>query len=316
MSFYTNKNVLVTGAAGLIGHSIVNRLLSEGAFVKATKHVRDIKIKHNNLRVLNCDLFNTENCESIVDDIDIVINSAAYVFGIGGQQSDPVGLVKNNLIPTVNLVDSVIRHKIPVFVNLGSSTMYPNVTYPVTEEEGFSGEPFKGYAGIGLVKRFLEKSFMHYNDISSTKFVLVRSTAVYGPHDNFTPTKAHVIPDTIIKAVKQTNPFVVWGDGSAVRDFIYVDDFVDGMLLAVEKGVYVNPINIATGIKTSVKDLVETTTKLCGYSPEIVYDTTKPTAIPVRLVSVEKAKSVLNWTYSTSLEEGLTKTINWYKNNI
>jgi len=316
MSYFLNKNVLVAGAAGLLGHASVKRMLAEGAHVRATQHVRSVKITHKNLEIVNCDFFDTQQCENVLEGIDVVINCVAYVMGIAGQNENQLNLVKNNLIPSINLADACVRKKIDVFVNIGSSTMYPSVTYAVKEEQGFEGDPFIGYQGIGWVKRFLEKSYMHYGNISTTKFVLLRSAAIYGPHDNFTPNKGHVIPDTIIKSANKINPYYVWGDGTAVRDFVYVDDFVDGMVSAVEHKAFNNPINIATGVPTTIKTLVETTTKLCGYSPEIIYDPTKPTAIPFRLINVEKAKTLLNWNSSTSLELGLEKTINWYKENI
>jgi GDP-L-fucose synthase len=316
MSYFSNKNVLVAGAAGLLGHASVKRLLAEGAHVRATQHNRPVKITHKNLEIVNCDFFDTEQCNKVLDGIDVVVNCVAYVMGIAGQNENQLNLVKNNLIPSINLADACVRKKIDVFVSIGSSTMYPPVTYPVKEEQGFEGEPFHGYHGIGWVKRFLEKSYMYYHNISTTKFVLLRSAAMYGPHDNFTPNKGHVIPDTIIKAVNKTNPYYVWGDGTAVRDFVYVDDFIDGMISAVKNKAFNNPINIATGSPTTIKALVETTTRLSGYSPEIIYDPTKPTAIPFRLINVEKAKNLLNWSSSTSLESGLEKTITWYKENL
>jgi len=316
MSFFKNKRVLVTGAAGLIGQSTVNSLLEKGALVKATVYNRPLNITHPYLQIVKCDLMDIKQCEYIVNDVDIIINSAAYVAGAGRQKTDPTGLVRNNLIPAVNITDASVRRGVDIFVSVGSSTMYPDVTYPVKEEEGFSDEPFKGYEGVGLVKRFLEKSFLHYSNISNTKFVLTRTTAVYGANDNFHSDKAHVIPDTIMKAVKQVNPYYVWGDGSAIRDFVYVEDFVEGMLLCIEHGIYNDPINIATGVPTSVKELVETATDICGYKPEIIFDPTKPTAIPIRLVNIDKSKRLLNWKCSTDLRTGLEKTINWYKKNI
>jgi len=315
MSYFLNKNVLVAGGAGLIGQSSIKRLLEEGAYVRATQYKKPINLTHKNLEIVNCDFFDINQADKVLDGIDIVINCVAYVMGIGGQKENQSNLIRNNLIPPINLADACIRKNIDVFVSIGSSTMYPAIDYPVKEEQGFEDEPFIGYQGIGWVKRYLEKAYTHYSNISKTNFIFLRSSAIYGPHDNFTPNKCHVIPDTIIKAVSKTDPYCVWGDGSAIRDFIYVEDFVDGMITAIEKKVYGNPINIGTGIPTSIKMLVETTTRLCNYSPQIIYDMTKPTAIPFRMIDVNKAKNILNWNYRTPIEQGLEKTINWYKEN-
>jgi GDP-L-fucose synthase len=192
--------------------------------------------------------------------------------------------------------------------------MYPDVNYPVKEEEAFSGEPFKGYEGVGWVKRFCEKAFTYYHNVTSTKFAFVRTTAVYGPHDNFDSDKLHVIPATIKKGISKEDPFIVWGDGTAVRDFVYVDDFIDGIFEVIRKEIWNDPINIATGTETTIQQMVETVIDLCNYYPKIIYDSSKPTAIPYRMLNVEKAKRMLGWTPKTNLVNGLYKTINWYKN--
>lgn len=317
MSFFTGKNVLVTGAAGLIGHATTERLLSEGAYVRATKYTtREINLVHPKLEVIKCDLTNKMDCDTVVKDMDIVINSVAYVRGAGGQAIDPTLLVRNNIFSMVNMIDASVRAKNHIFVSLGSSTMYPPVLYPVKEEEGFDGDPYKSYEGIGWVKRYCEKLCMHYHKITSTKFAMVRTTAVYGPNDNFHPDRSHVIPDLIMKAHRKENPFYVWGDGTQIRDFIYVDDFIEGMLLTIENHPNADPINIATGMPTSVKQLVSIITEKSGYNPEFQYDASKPTAIPYRLVSTEKAKKILGWSAPTSLNDGITKTIEWYRNNL
>ena len=144
---------------------------------------------------------------------------------------------------------------------------------------------------------------------------MIRTTAIYGPHDNFNPEKGHVIPDLIHKASIKLNPFEIWGDGKQVRDFIYVDDVVDGLMAVIEKYPTGDPINIATGTPTTVVDLVKTITNAFGYEPIHKFDTSKPTMIPIRQVSVEKAKTILNWKAKTNLKDGIEKTVEWYKLN-
>ena len=141
---------------------------------------------------------------------------------------------------------------------------------------------------------------------------MIRTTAIYGPRDNFNE-RGHVIPQLILKGARGDNPFEVWGDGNQVRDFIYVDDLVDGLLRTVENYAVADPVNIATGKKTTVRDLAKTITNSFEYSPKFFFDSTKPTMIPVRLVDVSKSKEVLRWNASTNISEGIQKTVDWYR---
>jgi len=317
MSFYNKKNVLVTGAAGITGHSAVKRLLDDGANVRAAVYSnRKLNIKHPNLEVIQCDLMKHEDCMSVLKDMDICFNFVAFIKGAKGQSDskNSLDLVKNNLFPSINMFDAAVRSKLDRFGFVGSSTMYPDVSYAVNEDEAYNSEPHKLYRGVGWMKRYSEKVIEYYNSISTTKFGMIRTTAIYGPNDAFNDN-GHVIPQLILKADSYMNPFEVWGDGNQIRDFIYVDDVVDGLMTVVEKNPNATPYNVATGKGTSVKELVETITDIYGYSPEFKYDTTKPTMIPIRLVDVSRIKNELGWQSKYSLRDGLENTINWHKNN-
>ena len=317
MSFYNKKNVLVTGAAGITGHSAVKRLLDDGANVRAAVYSnRKLNIKHPNLEVIQCDLMKHEDCMSVLKDMDICFNFVAFIKGAKGQSDskNSLDLVKNNLFPSINMFDAAVRSKLDRFGFVGSSTMYPDVSYAVNEDEAYNSEPHKLYRGVGWMKRYSEKVIEYYNSISTTKFGMIRTTAIYGPNDAFNDN-GHVIPQLILKADSYMNPFEVWGDGNQIRDFIYVDDVVDGLMTVVEKNPNEPTYNVETGKGTSVKELVETITDIYGYSPEFKYDTTKPTMIPIRLVDVSRIKNELGWQSKYSLRDGSENTINWHKNN-
>ena len=318
MRFYTGKNVLVTGAAGITGHAAVKRLLAEGANVRATVYSnRGLKIDPQpNLEVVQCDLMKHEDCMMVLKDIDIVFNFVAFIRGDKGQTEygNALDLVRNNLFTSINMIDAAVRSKTPLFGFIGSSTMYPDVSHPVNEDEAYDGEPHKLYRGVGWMKRYVEQVIRYYQDISETKFGVVRTTAIYGPHDAFNEN-GHAIPQLILKADAGMNPFEVWGDGTQTRDFIYVDDVVDAVMTVVEKAPTGRPYNASTGKGTTVTELVETITDVYGYKPEFNYDISKPTMIPVRLVDVSRIKDEVGWEAKTSLREGLEKTIEWYKNN-
>jgi nucleoside-diphosphate-sugar epimerase len=315
MTYYTNKNVLVTGASGITGHATVKRLLSEGANVRAAVHThRKLMIEHPKLEVVKCDLMNHEDCLSVLKDMDICFNYVAFIRGAKGQtdSKNALDLVRNNLFPSINMFDAAVRAKIDRFGFVGSSTMYPDVSHPVKEDEAYLSNPHPLYTGVGWMKRYSEKVVEYYNSISTTKFGIVRTTAIYGPHDAFNEN-GHVIPQLILKAHARMNPFEVWGDGTQTRDFIYVDDVVDALMTVVEKNPTARAYNAATGNGTTVKELVETITDLYGYSPLFKYDISKPTMIPTRLVDVSRIKNELGWQSKHSLREGLEKTISWFE---
>lgn len=317
MSFFTGKNILVTGGAGITGHAAVRKLLEHGANVRATVFEnRKLKIENERLEIVKCDLMNIYDCNSIVKDMDMCFNFAAFIRGAKGQtdSSNKLSLVRNNIIPAINMFDAAVKNKLDRFGFVGSSTMYPDVTYPVGEDEAFDSEPHPDYRGVGWMKRYSEKVIEYYNSISNTKFGIIRTTAIYGPHDSFNEN-GHAIPQLILKADSKMNPFEVWGNGSQLRDFIYVDDVVDALMEVVEKNPTARPYNVATGIGTTVKELVEIITSIYGYTPEFIFDSTKPTMIPIRLVDVSRIKNELGWETKYSLKQGLEKTIKWYKEN-
>lgn len=316
MGFYSGKNVLVTGAGGIAGHSTVKKLLEQGANVRATIYKsRGLDIPSNpNLEVVRCDLHSYEECLRVTKDMDVVFSLAAYIRGAKSQTEAPIDLVRNNIVPAVNMMDAAVKNKVDRFGFIGSSTMYPDVSYPVKESEAFDSEPHPSYTGVGWMKRYSEKVIEHFNDISNTKFAIVRTTAMYGPHDSFNE-RGHAIPQLILKADSGMNPFHVWGDGSQVRDFVYVEDVIDALLLVTEKKPDGTAYNVASGTPTTVKDLVATITKIYGYEPKFNFDLSKPTMIPKRLVDVSLIKKDLGWSAPHTLEDGLTKTIEWYKNN-
>ncbi len=317
MGFYTGKNVLVAGAGGISGHAAVRRLIKEGANIRATIHSQDTYdiVDPQIKEVMKVDFLSMEDCEKAVKDMDIVINCVAYIRGAKGQTASPMPLVRGNLFPFMNLVEAACLTGVDRFSFVGSSTAYPDAGYPIKESECFNGTPHKCYRGVGWMKRYTEQVCKYYQTISKTRFGMVRTAALYGPNDAFDTAKNHVVPDLIMRAFRREDPFVVWGDGTQVRDYVYIDDLMDGLLLTLEIYPFADPINIATGVKTTISELVEIITRLSGYSPKIVYDTTKPTMIPYRMLDIFKADEILRWKSKTDLETGMQKTIDWYKEN-
>ncbi len=312
--YFQNKHVLVTGGAGLIGHELVVQLLERGAYVRATVfRERTLSLEHPKLEIVPCDLMHPDQCTRVVREMDIVLHAAAYIRGVKGQQASHSDLVMKNLLPAVHVIDASCREGVDRFGWIGSSTVYPDADHPLREEEAFLGDPLDRYFGIGWVKRYGEKLCISFHRSSRTKFAIVRSGAIYGPHERFTLDDGHVLPALIIKAVHRLNPFPVWGDGQDVRDFVYVSDFVEGFLLTVERHATADPMNIATGVGSSINDALRIILEYEGYRPEILYQNDEASVKKTRLLDVTKAKQLLDFTTRTSLEVGLHKTIDWYK---
>ena len=315
MSIFDNKTVLVTGAAGICGHAAIKRLLQNDTVkIRATVfNTRKIQFEHPNLETVRVDLTSYEDCQRCVEGVDIVLNFAAWIAGAKGQMEHKVDLVRRNIVPTINMMDAAVKEGVEYFGFIGSSTMYPGVDYPVQEKELFDSEPFPLYAGVGWMKRYSQKVIELFQDVSNTKFGVVIPSAIYGPYDNFNE-KGHVIPQLIMKSSVKMNPFEVWGDGTQVRQFIYVDDLIDALFYVLENDPSGTPYNVRTGGSITISELAQKINEIYDHSPEYNYDTTKPTMILKRQVDIDKITN-LGWRPKNSLEDGLRKTIEWYEAN-
>jgi GDP-L-fucose synthase len=317
MSYYTNKTIIITGSTGILGQNLVKRLSYEGANIYALIFKRRIlKYNGDGITIGKIDLRNYVQTLEYFNWVkpDIVINAAAVIKGAKGQKTGQLQLVRDNITIGVNVISAAVECGAKKFGFVGSSTMYPDWDF-VKECDGFTGEPWEGYSGVGNMKRYLEKVCMQFHRQSDTKFAIARTTALYGPHDDFNLETCHVIPALVNKIANIQNPLEVWGDGSEQRNFVYVEDFVDGFLKMVELKADADPVNITSGEVSTVKDVIKYACDHVGYSPIINYDSTKPTMIPRRIVSVQKAKDILEWEAKVNIKEGIEKTIDWYRNN-
>ena len=317
---FENKNVLVTGAAGLTGQEAVKQLLDRGAHVRATvfnnpdyQH-RELKLSHPRLEIIPCDLMNYEDAKRVVQDMDMVVNCAAFICGAKGQTENPWQLIRKNLVPYVNLIEAACVEGTDRFAFIGSSTMYPDRGSSLLEEsDALDADPPACYQGFGWMKRYCEKVCQHFHLVTKTKFALVRTSAIYGPHASFDPSKCHVVPATILKARERLDPFPIWGNGKQERDFIYVSDLIEGLLLTLEIHAEADPINIGTGMGSSINELVKVVLKEYGHSPRLEYHSDKPDMSPVRILNITKAHEILGWKSQVQLVEGVAKTVSWYE---
>ena len=306
---WKNSTILVTGGTGFLGSRVVSIL--------EKKQVKNIIVPHS----VENDLRLRENCFEITKNIDIVFHLAAKVGGIGLNQEKPGELFYDNLMMGTNLMEESRKNGVKKFVALGTICSYPKFTpIPFNEENIWNGYPEETNAPYGLAKKMLLVQSQAYHQQYNFNSIVVFPTNLYGPNDNFEENSSHVIPALIKKIffAKKTGKknILVWGDGSPSRDFLYVEDAAEAIILAAEKYSKQVPINLGTGEEVTIKELVDKIQKIMNSNLEVEWETDKPNGQPRRCVSFERAKNEIGFFPKTSLDEGLRRTINWYKSQI
>ncbi|MFH1062500.1 MAG: GDP-L-fucose synthase [Candidatus Omnitrophota bacterium] len=308
MSFFSNKRVTVTGGAGFLGNHLVAKLKERGCENIFIPLIEDY------------DLVNMDAVKRLYSDSkpDIVIHLAAKVGGIGANLDNPGKFFYDNLMMGVQLIEAGRQSEIEKFVALGTICAYPKFTpIPFKEEDLWNGYPEETNAPYGLAKKMLLVQSQAYRQQYGFNSIFLLPVNLYGPGDNFDQKSSHVIPALIrkcIEAKSQDSVITVWGTGKATREFLYVEDAAEAIVLATEKYNKPEPVNIGAGFEISIKDLVTLIAELTGFQGKIVWEKTKPDGQPRRCLDTSKAAREFKFKAKTSFEDGLKKTIDWYKN--
>lgn len=305
--YWNNKKILVTGGHGFLGGHLVKRLEDLGATVIAPTHKEYDLVDGDEIRKM----YKDHPC-------DMVVHLAAVVGGIGINREHPGKFFYENLMMGVQLIEQARQANIPKFVALGTICAYPKFTpVPFKEDDLWIGYPEETNAPYGLAKKMMLVQSQAYRQEYGYNSIFLLPVNLYGPGDNFNPDSSHVIPALIKKCVDAVSngdkDIVCWGDGSPTREFLYVDDAVDGILMAAEKYNKSEPINLGSSYEISIKDLVEIIAQKTRFSGEIKWDTTKPNGQPKRKLDVSRARSEFGFEATTTFTDGLSKTIDWYK---
>lgn len=317
-NFFEGKKILVAGGAGFVGSNLVKRLLDLGANVRATLHEKPAVWNDNRVQYVKADLRLTEYCKKAVEGIDYLFMCAANTSGAAVIEKTPLVHLTPNVIMNLAIMEAAYEAGVKKFLLISSNVVYPLTDFPV-KESGVTNEFFHKYFIAGWVKRFNELTCeMYATKIKKPMTTLVvRPANIFGEYDDFDWETSHVIPALIRKVVERHKPIEVWGDGTDIKEFIYIQDFIDGLLLVMEKLESFQPLNISAGNPYSVKEVVNILLKLDNYDDaEIVFDATKPTMIPKRMIDASLARDLIGFQAKTSLDEGLKKTIIWYKNTL
>jgi GDP-L-fucose synthase len=312
MTFWSDKKILVTGGAGFLGSFIVEKLKNERKVSP-----EDIRVP----RSRDMDLRRWKNCVKVVKDVDIVIHLAAKVGGIGFNKKYPATLFYDNAIMGIQLMEAARQEEVQKFVALGTVCAYPKHTpVPFREEDLWNGYPEETNAPYGIAKKALLVQAQAYRQQYGFNAIFLLPVNLYGPGDNFDPEQSHVIPALIKKMVDAKlagkKEVIVWGTGKVSREFLYVEDAAEGILLATEKYDKPDPVNLGVGKEITIKELVNLIAELTGYKGKIVWDTSKPDGQPRRCLDTSKAKNEFGFEARTNFVEGLRKTIKWYESTL
>lgn len=305
---FSSQRITVTGGKGFLGKHLIKKLTGRGC-----RHIATFGSSEYNL-------LNIEDIKRMYDDTkpDIVIHLSARVGGIGFNLENPASLFYENLMMGTQLLHEGYLRNIKKFVAIGTICAYPKFTpVPFREDDLWNGYPEETNAPYGLAKKMMLVQSQAYRQQYGFNSIFLLPVNLYGPGDNFDPTSSHVIPALIKKCVDATlnneNNIVVWGTGKITREFLYVEDAAEAILLATQKYNKSEAVNIGAGSEISIKELVELIVKLTGFKGKIVWDATKPDGQPRRTLNTTKAFKEFGFKANTSLREGLKKAIEWYK---
>lgn len=310
------KKVLVTGGSGFVGTNVIRKLLEERADVSATYHSK-IRFPQIGVNYMKADLTNVDDAKRVTKGMDCVVLTAAFCAGAEGMLADPLALVTDTIIINLRTLKAAKENGVRKCIYVSSGMVYPYKDTPLTEEEGFDGDPFDKYFTGGWSRRSVETVCRMYAEkLKLMDITVVRVDNVYGPYDNFQPERSHVMPSLIKKAVDKMDPYEVWGDGKDYKDFTYVEDLAEGIILALKKADGYQVYNIVSGRNYTINEVLRMILCITGYENACIrYNNKKPMMVPYKVVSNEKAKNELGFEAETSIEDGITKTVKWYMEN-
>ncbi len=306
----TKKRIVVTGGGGFLGSFVVDALKARGCESVFVPRKRDY------------DLTRMDGIERMFADAqpEVLFHLAAVVGGIGANRINPGSFFYENAIMGIQLIEAARIHNVEKTLIAGSICAYPKFTpVPFKEEDLWNGYPEETNAPYGVAKKALLVQSQAYRQQYGLNSIFVMPVNLYGPRDNFDLQSSHVIPALIRKALEAkeagVDELVGWGDGSPTREFLYVEDAAEGLITAAVGYDGGEPVNLGSGYEISIKDLMEMVASLCGFDGRIVWDTAQPNGQPRRCLDTTRAESYFGFKARTSLEQGLQKTIDWYKEN-
>ena len=314
--FWQNKRVVLTGGAGFLGSFVTEKLKQRGAMDIFIPRIEDYNlVDPGDIRRMYDNTLKGINPKDVV-----IIHLAAHVGGIGANREHPAEFFYDNLMMGVELMHQAYKRGAGKFVAIGTVCAYPKFTpVPFKEEDLWIGYPEETNAPYGLAKKMLLVQAQSYRQQYGFNAIYLLPVNLYGPRDNFNLESSHVIPALIRKAIEAKErgekEMLVWGDGTPTREFLYVEDAADGIVSAAEKYNGSEPVNLGSGYEISIKNLTEMIVRQTGFEGKLVWQTDKPNGQPRRGLDVSRSKEYFGWSAQVPFEEGMRRTIEWFKEN-
>lgn len=313
------KKVFIAGGSGLIGTNLAVRLAELGAIVTATYHTREPKVSDSRIHYIPVDLLNKEACMKAMENNEYLYICATSKFSAGLAHTNPASKVSADLTMTANLCEAAYKTSIEKIFYISSVAVYPDIDKKLEEDDIKIGEPRENLFYYGWLKRFSETLLNMYSKSScgvrGLDVVCFRPTAVYGPYDDFEPSTSYVVPAMLRKALEH-KPMEIWGDGRAKRNFVYVEDLVSA-IVSSEKITGFEVFNIASEESCTIQKLAEISMEVSQKEDRSIrFDLDKPSGDTIFRVSIKKAEELLGYKAETTLREGLTKTLQWYQEDM
>lgn len=295
--------ILVTGGGGFLGSRLVERLERDGHDVIAPRRAE-------------FDLTTMDATEALFTAAkpELVFHLAAEVGGIGANRANPGRYWYANLMMGAHVLEQARLHETPKLVIVGTVCAYPKHTpVPFREEDLWNGYPEETNAPYGVAKKTVLVGAQAYREQYGTNSIFLLPTNLYGPGDNFDLETSHVIPALIRKMIESPDEVVLWGDGSPTREYLYVDDCVEGLVAAAERYDGPEPVNLGTGVETSIRDTAEIVAETVDFRGAIRWDTSMPNGQPRRSLDATRARDLFGWTAKVPLRDGIARTVDWYR---
>lgn len=319
MSFYKNKKVLVAGGTGTIGIPTAKKLLKLGADVTVASIDSPefaASVFGKDVRFTRCDLTKIENCFLVTKGQDFVFNLTGIKGSVGIGYTKAATYLVPVLWSQINLMEASFRNGVNRFLFVSSICAYPQSSLPKDEDSVWDGIPKQNDRVNGLAKRIGEiQAEAYLNEFSWDGVRIVRPSNVFGPHDDFNPETGQAIPALISRMAQNSGAVKAWGDGTAIRDFIFSDYLADWIVVALERAPACVPINLGAGQGRSIREIVEMIASCLPSPPKVEWDTTKPAGDPVRILSIERAKKILGYCPDPAFRNSIQKTVDWYIQN-
>ena len=315
--FLQGVRVTVAGATGFIGNNLLPELVAAGAKVRGITTSNTLGQECIGVDFMQADLTTADGCRTAAEGTDIFIMAAAKSSGAHVMASAPLTHLTPNVVMNALTMEAAYQAGVSKYCFISSNTVYPPGEKAMTETD-VTGDYFESYKVVGGMKHYSEQMLEHFSSLGDSRMntLVIRPANLYGPFDKFTPGESKVVPALVRRAVMKEDPFLVWGDGRDVKDFLYISDFVSGLVKSLSLDIRHETLNLSSGKSVSLREILPSVLRNAGHeSAKVEFDLSRPSMIPVRRIDNRRASELLDWTPLVGIDEGISRTVEWFRSN-